>query len=141
MSYFSEAYIANCDARTTDDDWYDRKEGTDTRPVMPRKAVSKRKDRTMKTFTYTPKAIGKLTATDLRQEAAAYIGNAQAASITIYDEAGTQPHAEAAEALYLPAEGRLGIAWGADATWADVRDLESGIEMWLNDDEAWAAAN
>jgi len=34
MSYFSEQYIAACDARTTDDDWYDRTEGVDTRPVM-----------------------------------------------------------------------------------------------------------
>src|SRR5262245_57055636 len=34
MSYFSDQYIAACDARTTDDDWYDRKEGIDTRPRL-----------------------------------------------------------------------------------------------------------
>ena len=26
MSYFANEQIANCDARTTDDDWYDRKD-------------------------------------------------------------------------------------------------------------------
>ena len=60
--------------------------------------------------------------------------------ITVYREDGTVYH-EAAEALYLPNEGRLGIAWGSDATWADVTGVESGIEMWLNDPDAWEAAN
>lgn len=60
--------------------------------------------------------------------------------ITIYNNLGQQ-EAETAEALYLPDECRLGIAWGADATWATVDDVESGIEMWLNDPEAWEAAN
>jgi len=46
-----------------------------------------------------------------------------------------------AVALYLPSEGRLGIAWGADADWADVDDLESGIEMWVNDPDEWEARN
>lgn len=72
--------------------------------------------------------------TDTDQERYGYV-------ITIYDETGTYQQAETAEALYYPGAGRLGIAWGADATWADVDDLESGIEMWLNDNEAWEQRN
>lgn len=94
----------------------------------------------MRTYIYTLKMLDDITSTDLHAEARAAMGDAQAATITIY-KANGQREAEAAEALWLPSEGRLGIAWGADATWADVRDLESGIEMWLNDGEAWTAAN
>lgn len=61
--------------------------------------------------------------------------------IEVYNDEGTRQEAETAEAVYVEAIGRLGIAWGADATWADVDDLESGIEMWLNDGEAWEARN
>lgn len=100
-----------------------------------------RQEANMKSFTYTPIALDDLTATDLQQEAADHsVVNAQAASITIYKPNGIS-YAERANALYLPDEGRLGIAWGADATWADVRDFESGVEMWLNDGDAWTAAN
>lgn len=98
----------------------------------------------MKTFSYRTIATDKISASDLREEAAEYAkehSDAQAFSITIYDKDGQNPAAETAEALYLPYEDRLGIEWGADATWADVSDIESGIEMWLNDGEAWAAAN
>lgn len=63
----------------------------------------------------------------------------EAVEITIYDETGTVAEAEVAQALYLPEIGRMGISWGADATWANVDDLESGIEMWLNDGEEWEA--
>jgi hypothetical protein len=95
----------------------------------------------MRTYTYTPIGTNALGSSDLREEADDYsAGDAQAATITIYRESG-QAEAERAEALYLPSEGRLGIAWGADATWADAKDLESGIEMWLNDGEAWEAMN
>lgn len=65
----------------------------------------------------------------------------EAVEITIYDETGTVAEAEVAQALYLPEIGRMGISWGADATWANVDDLESGIEMWLNDGEEWEARN
>lgn len=96
----------------------------------------------MRQYRYTPIALDDLTSTDLRQEAAGYSAvNAQAAQILIYRENGIGTEAQPAEALYLPDEGRLGIAWGADATWADVRDFESGVNMWLNDGEAWGAAN
>lgn len=75
---------------------------------------------------------------------------------------------EAAEALVVPfpeasyEEGRIGIAWGAQADWGDVHhlwapdngiregdesghicdgkhDIEQAIEDWLNDEDAWEA--
>lgn len=92
----------------------------------------------MKTYTYRQISTQDLSATDLHAE---IVSGAKAYSITIYDETGTQPAAESAEALFDPNAGRLGIAWGADATWADVKDVESGIDMWLNDGEAWERAH
>lgn len=93
----------------------------------------------MQTFTYQPITTHEIGHTDLQRE----VGGkpCECYVITIYDAAGINAHAEAAEAVYLPGEGRLGIAWGGDATWADVDDVESGIEMWLNDGEAWELAN
>jgi hypothetical protein len=97
----------------------------------------------MKTYTYREIHPEELSATDLVALWAGRSGPSipamNAYRITIYDATGTRPAPETAEALY--ADGRLGIAWGADATWADVRDVESGIEMWLNDGEAWERAN
>lgn len=92
----------------------------------------------MKTFTCNEISPEKLTAIDLQEEAQNAPG-AKAYSIVIYDEHGIDRLPEAAEALYV--DGRLGIAWGADAAWADVKDVESGIEMWLNDGDAWEAAH
>ena len=93
----------------------------------------------MKGFQCYELRYGQLTATDLVEELIAYRGPKLQYGILIFEN--DKPLAERAQALYLPQEGRLGIAWGADATWADVRDLESGIEMWLNDGDAWEAAN
>jgi hypothetical protein len=50
-------------------------------------------------------------------------------------------HAERACFVYCAAIGRIGIAWGSFADWADVDDLESGIEMWVNDPEEFEARN
>lgn len=94
----------------------------------------------MKTFTYRDITPDALSATDLRAESESNPG-AAAYRVTIYDATGTKAQAETAEALYVATEGRMGIAWGADATWADVSDVESGIEMWLNDGDAWELAN
>jgi hypothetical protein len=96
----------------------------------------------MRTYTYTYRDIvpGTLSASDLRAEAEANPA-AAAYRITIYDATGTRAAPETAEALYVAAEGRMGIAWGADATWADVADVARGIEMWLNDGDAWERAN
>ena len=58
----------------------------------------------------------------------------------IRDEDGT-PEPQTAEYLYLPAIGRIGIAWGADADWADAESVDAGIAMWLNDPEEFAAKN
>jgi len=91
----------------------------------------------MKTFRY--EQVSSLSASDLSTEMQAAGGEAY--RITIYDITGTRAQSETAEALYLPDEGRLGIAWGADATWADAKDVESGIEMWLNDPDAWEQLN
>ena len=88
-----------------------------------------------------------LRAIDLRQEAARAaqeegipLIDQQVYRVTIFDESGT-PFAEKAEALYLPQIGRLGIAWGAPATWADVESLDDGIDMWLNRPDEWEQRN
>lgn len=94
----------------------------------------------MRTYTYRDIVPDTLAATDLRAEAEANPA-AAAYCITIYDATGTRAAPETAEALYDLNAGRMGIAWGADATWADVSDVESGIEMWLNDGDAWEAAH
>lgn len=92
----------------------------------------------MRTFTCAEISPRNLTAPDLRADTAA-TRRKHAYVITIFIDGAR--HATAAEAVYLPKEGRLGIAWGAGATWADVADVASGIEMWLNDGAAWEAAN
>ena len=79
--------------------------------------------------------IDGLSATDLREEAPAYV-DAQAFQITVYNSKG-EPHPEVAQALWSEQIGRLGIAWGADADWADTESVETGIAMWLNDPTEW----
>lgn len=94
--------------------------------------------RTARTFTCKEIEVADLGAIDLRLAGVA-ITDAKAYRITIYDDQGMNPEAETAEALYSPEDGRLGIAWGASATWADVESVEDGIEEWLNDPEGeWA---
>ena len=92
-----------------------------------------------RTFQYEEINVDDLTATDLREESEEYAqkeaGTQQAYRIFIEDSP------EAADALYLPDAGRMGIAWGADATWADVPDVETGIDLYLNDPERWEALN
>jgi hypothetical protein len=88
--------------------------------------------------------IDGIGAVDLSEEAAAVLvagGEAKAYSIVIFED--DKSLAEGAEAVYIPAEGRLGIAWGSYADWASVDDigLEAGIEMWLNDYETFEARN
>ena len=94
-----------------------------------------------RTFRYESVDIEQITSNDLHEE---FLNakNAQTFLVTIFpDGVDERPRDEHADALYLPAEGRLGIAWGTDATWADVDDVESGIEMWLNNSEAWKQWN
>jgi hypothetical protein len=59
---------------------------------------------------------------------------------TVYDYLN-RPKAEKLQIAYFPETQRLGIAWGGDASWADVENLPRGIEMFLNDAEAWELAN
>jgi hypothetical protein len=110
-----------------------------------------------RTFRLTEIEVADLGALDLRAEAEE-ITDGHAYLITIYDDTGIHPEAETAQALFSLEEGyiwspgveecgnedarygRLGIAWGADATWADgVESLETGVEMWLNNPEEWEA--
>ena len=93
-----------------------------------------------RTFTVNPIDIADLSALDLQGEAEGLNG-VQAYRITIYDDKGMNPEAETAQALFWPEGNLLGIAWGAEATWADAESVETGIEMWLNDTEAWEARN
>ena len=109
---------------------------------------------TKQTFTVTLIDTATLGALDLREEAAV-CNEALAFRITIYDHLGLNPEAETAQALFCPpygpdgrgpswgygSYGRLGIAWGADATWADADSIDGGIDMWLNDPEEWEARN
>ena len=93
---------------------------------------------TMRTFAVEEIGQGDLNALDLQGDCRRHYGGV-AYRIAIYDAMGMNPEAESAQALHYPSIGRLGIAWGADATWADVESLEAGIEAWLNDPEAWEA--
>lgn len=118
-------------------DWLITPDAIDAYQATRRSAGRPKKGTTMRTFTLAPINLTDLTATDLCTEAFAHGGLAYC--ITIYDATGTRQEPEAAEALY--SDGRLGVAWGADATWADASDVKSGIELWLNDGDAWSAAN
>lgn len=84
-------------------------------------------------WTHEEIALDDISASDLQQEIKQTSGEIRAYRIHLQDEA------EVAQALYL--NGRLGIAWGSDATWADVKDVESGIEMWVNNGEEWERRN
>jgi hypothetical protein len=92
-------------------------------------------------YTMDPIKAQDLSAIDLQEAAEALPDGVEAYSITIWEDAADSPCVEGAEALWLPAEGRIGIAWGADAEWGDASSPEQGIEMWLHDPEAWEAAN
>lgn len=88
-------------------------------------------------FSYWPIDIDALSATDLRAQVAAL---AAGEAYELYGIA-IDDHAESAQALYLPSVERLGIAWGADATWAEVPDIETGIAWYVNDGTEWEAHN
>lgn len=106
-----------------------------------------------------PIPLDQITASDLDHEARRYLGNdwpdeqgtkpIGAFRVSITDPDGQQ-HAEAAEALVI--DDRIGIAWGADATWGYGIDrsgespvgpnaLEEAIDCWLNRGEEWDARN
>lgn len=54
------------------------------------------------------------------------------------------PEAQALDVLHVPGSGRIGIAWGSDAQWADINDngtetVETLVEMYLSDPSSFAA--
>ena len=73
-----------------------------------------------------------LSAIDLREEMYAEReqgGEVETACIVRVDEETGRllTNNETAEALYVHSTGRIGIAWGADADWADAEGLAEGI--------------
>jgi hypothetical protein len=91
-------------------------------------------------FAYERISFAELRSSDLQKEAKA-LPDAQAYLVHLIKQDGYHQKAEGPEALYSHALGRMGIAWGADATWADVEDVEDGISLYLNDGETWNARN
>jgi len=94
----------------------------------------------VRTCTIEPLTPAQLSATDLRAELAQAQRDGKPAevySITIWDATGTVRTPTSPQALYLPGEGRLGVDWGALATWASVTSLEASLELWLNNRDGW----
>jgi len=88
-----------------------------------------------------------LTSSDLRQEMEAALERGEkveTAHILMRDEEGQiKTNSEAADALYLadPLQGRIGIAWGTDADWADADSLAEGIRIYCEDPDLFASLN
>lgn len=85
----------------------------------------------------TPKPLSALVHCDLAETASRLTEPIQAEAADIVIEG----KAEKAEALYLPRIGRIGIAWGADADWADADSLEAGTRLWAEDPDEYASRN
>lgn len=84
-----------------------------------------------------------LSACDLRDEACRQIALNRpvvAARITRCAEDG-RAWPELADALYLAEDGRIGIAWGSYADWADAPTLAAGIDLWVTDPEEFGRRN
>jgi hypothetical protein len=108
-------------------------------------ATTRGKDTTMK-YTIWPITLDEIAdmPSDLCAEAEEAMNagkQIEAVSISLWDDAGITPKAEAATGLYLPDVGRIGIAWGADADWADAASLNEGVDLWATDSEGYAARN
>ena len=81
-----------------------------------------------------------LTVLNLRHEAATKSSLAawQIYRITIYTDATYDaPYAEEANAIFNLQTNLLGIAWRSDVTWATVKNVTEGINIWLNDHDTW----
>lgn len=94
--------------------------------------------RAIRTFRYEDVGFGSISASDLIRaiENRTYEdGDIEAYRIEV------QGTVEWGQALYYPNSSRLGIAWGADATWATVPNVEDGINVFLNDPERWEQWN
>jgi hypothetical protein len=94
---------------------------------------------------YVYREGAELSSTDLLEEMAQALAQgqqAETATIILADEDGylrTNDHC--GDALYLPSVGRIGIAWGAGADWADADGLDAGIHMYIMDSEEFEARN
>ena len=79
-----------------------------------------------------------LTALDLREEMTAALERGdegiETAIIVQVDEekGGLLNNNERGQALYIHSLGRIGIAWGAYADWADAESLADGIRTYTN---------
>ena len=92
-------------------------------------------------YTISPIDAATLSAGDLRDEVANNPNDpVECVVINFYSADGLQ-RSDTAEGVYFPGVGRMGIAWGANASWADATSLEAGVAMWATDQDAWEAAN
>ena len=86
-----------------------------------------------------------LSAMDLREEMHAEIewgGEVETARIVWVDEeTGRLLNDGAAQALYIHSTGRIGIAWGAGADWADAESLAEGIRVYCEDPGLFESRN
>ena len=74
-----------------------------------------------------------LTANDLQKEMEAALECGEEGietAIIVQVDPGTNLFQEIGEALYIHSLGRIGIAWGADADWADAESLAEGIRTY-----------
>ena len=88
----------------------------------------------LEAYTQNPELLNYLIPfTDLREEyvdiMAAGDGPVEVAWMSALDDSGFEAPGPGAVALFVPSSGRIGIASGADADWADCASLEEGIEM------------
>jgi len=100
----------------------------------------------LEAYTENPELLDYLiSATDLCQEyvdiMAAGDGPVEVAWMSTLDDSGFEAPGPGAVALFVPSLGRIGIASGADAQWADCASLEEGIEMYINDPEEFVHRN
>ena len=88
----------------------------------------------MQSMTYTWEKIDRnnLTSIDLHDEAeaaTAWFQRVIAGRVTVYR--GSHPEPERAELVFIPAESRIGVAWGGDAAWGDAASVEQGLDRWI----------
>lgn len=92
-------------------------------------------------YSYERVDSAELRSFDLREECEDAAGPTECYRISLFADRDRQA-AEKAEAVRLIEEGRTGIAWGAQAAWADsFGDIAADIGCWLNDPDEWEARN
>lgn len=91
----------------------------------------------------TPNRDGDYGPSDLLLEADAAIASGKTAEwywVTVWD--GDEREAESPCVLYLPETGRIGIAWGSEATWGDApHGVDEAVDCYLNRPDEWQARN